>query len=62
MSGINGLKASPRDLPDRIHMVDAEISLRAGVILPKVGANYPLHRRHDAIGGTSTLMLRAARG
>ena len=35
--------------PDRVHAVDAEISMRAGAILPLVAAAYPPHRRHDAI-------------
>jgi predicted nucleic acid-binding protein len=37
------------DFADRIHAVDAEISLRAGLILPRLTNGLPRHLEHDAI-------------
>jgi predicted nucleic acid-binding protein len=34
---------------DRIHSVDAEISVRAGALMPRVASGFPRFRLHDAV-------------
>ncbi len=43
---LDGLAA---DFADRIHPLDAEVALRAGRLLSRLGSGFPRHRFHDAV-------------